>query len=136
MIARDARWRAAHANTTRRRRELLTRRRNAIQEHMADLEGDGAQTIDHWVIIQEPGRVPALKRPFRGPDNLERFVREAIASYPADTSIIIVRLTWSGDLWIECGREFVTISDALDSGLPAGKRLRRRHHRAAKSAQP
>lgn len=68
------------------------------------------------MTIIEPGKIPNGKGPFLTRIHLDQFVREAIAFRPdRSTHIVVSQLTWSGELWVECGREMVEIDDAISS---------------------
>lgn len=69
-----------------------------------------------FVTIIEPGRIPDGKGPFLTLEHLERFVRDAIEYHPdRSTHIVVSELTWNDQLWVRCGREMITLNDAIDA---------------------
>jgi hypothetical protein len=71
-----------------------------------------------FVILRDVGHIPEKKGPWLTHEHAEAFLREAIACRPATTEITYVQLTWDGDLWVEDGREYVKIADAMASIPP------------------
>jgi len=73
----------------------------------------GQETILHgFVIVRDPGCAPEGKGPFPH-GHVSTFVRELIACRPAGTEITVALLTWNHELWVDDGREMITIEDAL-----------------------
>jgi hypothetical protein len=75
--------------------------------------GPNEQVKRGFVILHRPGQIPEKKGPFTSEPLLGRFTREVIACRPADTRIIVARLTWDDDLWLDDGREMIRIDDAM-----------------------
>lgn len=76
------------------------------------------QVKKRFVILRDIGRVPEKKGPWLTPELAETFLREVIACRPATTEITYVQLTWNDDLWVEDGREYIKIADAMASIPP------------------
>lgn len=89
----------------------ITRRRNDLNTMLTDKAGI---VIDRWVIVNEPGMEPEVKRPMgQGQDAALKLIRELMECRSADTIIIMVRLTWSHDLWTDEARGYLKIQESL-----------------------
>jgi hypothetical protein len=75
--------------------------------YMPPVEGD-LSTRRHWVIVREPGCVPQKKGPFPF-DQLDGFLQELVDCRCADTDLTVVSLTWDFDVWVQDGRERLSI---------------------------
>ena len=65
-----------------------------------------------FVVLKRPGKVPEKKGAFVTEQQLNEFVRECIRCRELD-DIIVCRLTWDDDLWVDDGREMIEIDDSF-----------------------
>lgn len=71
-----------------------------------------------FVIVNEPGQTPDKKGPFATGDHLINFLREGLPIWPTGSRITVVRIVDGDDIWLDDGREYLTIHDALADATP------------------
>ncbi|RVT91438.1 hypothetical protein EOD42_22545 [Rhodovarius crocodyli] len=84
--------------------DLLAENRR-LREEVGRLAGlprprDDSGVIHTVVIIKDPGMSPVKKGPF-SQAYLPRFIRELLPYGPTERIVIIARVIWNGDVWIE-----------------------------------
>ncbi|KQO88934.1 hypothetical protein ASF33_20210 [Methylobacterium sp. Leaf92] len=78
--------------------------------------GEGETIKRGWIIVHEPGLIPALKIPHpQTDDSLDVMLEALTKNYPKNTKFTVACLTWNEDLWIEDGAERLAINAAMDS---------------------
>lgn len=87
-------------------RSLLSQR-DEIGSKISDLVGDGGCITDQFIIVRKPGCCPEVKRPGRTTKDAMEFIGALIACRPPGTELLLCRLTWNSELWVEDGYEFM-----------------------------
>lgn len=60
-----------------------------------------------WIIVHQPGMIPDKKGPFRGEDDLKRFLDELVAHSGIEGIFTIVSLTKNDDIWVDLADEWL-----------------------------
>ncbi len=66
-------------------------------------------TRRHWIVISEAGKIPEKKGPFKE-EQINPFLTELVEHRSKQASFSVVSLTWDFDIWVESGRERLSIA--------------------------